>query len=264
MFQVFPRKRLVLAVLVPAGLTLGLLAFEGMLPAVIVLDVVLVLVLAGDLATLPSSKTFSAERESGRVVSLGKPHPVVLTVNNHAQRWFDVSARDAVPHLLNPEPDEFDVRLARRSRTVLRYELRAGRRGSFTIERVHLRVQSRAGFWQRLLAYPVETVLHVYPDMQQLGQYALLARTDRLNLLGVRHTRRIGQDHRVRAAPRLHDRRQLQAHRLAKYRPTAQADGQGLSSLPVAADPVPHRLRSDDDQRGGRTVACWTTGLTQC
>ena len=195
LFRVFPRKRLVLAVAVPAGLTLGLLAFEGMLPAVIVLDVVLVLVLAGDLATLPSWKTFSVERESGRVVSLGKPHPVVLTVNNHARRWFDVSARDAVPHLLNPEPDEFDVRLARRSRTVLRYELRAGRRGSFTIERVHLRVQSRLGFWQRLLAYPVETVLHVYPDMQQLGQYALLARTDRLNLLGVRHTRRIGQDH---------------------------------------------------------------------
>ena len=31
--------------------------------------------------------------------------------------------------------------------------------------------------------------------MQQLGQYALLARTNRLSLLGVRRKRRIGQDH---------------------------------------------------------------------
>ena len=45
-----------------------------------------------------------------------------------------------------------------------------------------------------MFVYPLETVLNVYPDMQQLSQYALLARTNRLSLLGVRRTRRIGQD----------------------------------------------------------------------
>ena len=33
-----------------------------------------------------------------------------------------------------------------------------------------------------------------YPDMKQLAEYALLRRTNRLSLLGVRRTRRIGQD----------------------------------------------------------------------
>ena len=34
------------------------------------------------------------------------------------------------------------------------------------------------------LGCPVGSVVHVYPDMQQLGQYAVLARTNRLSLLG--------------------------------------------------------------------------------
>jgi uncharacterized protein (DUF58 family) len=58
-----------------------------------------------------------------------------------------------------------------------------------------LEAASRLGLWRRMLNCPVETVIHVYPDMKQLSQYALLARTNRLSLLGVRRTRRIGQDH---------------------------------------------------------------------
>jgi uncharacterized protein (DUF58 family) len=82
-----------------------------------------------------------------------------------------------------------------RSRTTWEYVLRPGRRGAFTISRVYLKVQSRLGLWQRLLSYPCETIVHVYPDMKQLREYALLARTNRLRQVGVRRTRRIGQDH---------------------------------------------------------------------
>ncbi|MDZ7616136.1 MAG: DUF58 domain-containing protein, partial [Patescibacteria group bacterium] len=57
------------------------------------------------------------------------------------------------------------------------------------------RVRSRWGLWQRILSYPVVTRLAIYPDIKQLSQYALLARTNRLSLLGVRRTRRVGQDH---------------------------------------------------------------------
>ena len=37
--------------------------------------------------------------------------------------------------------------------------------------------------------------MHVYPNMVQLSEYALLARSNRLSLMGVRRSRRIGQDH---------------------------------------------------------------------
>jgi uncharacterized protein (DUF58 family) len=78
---------------------------------------------------------------------------------------------------------------------VFRYVLRPSRRGAFYLRHVYLRAASRWGLWQRLLRYPLETTVHVYPDLKQLSQYALLARTNRLSLLGVRRTRRIGQDH---------------------------------------------------------------------
>ncbi len=61
----------------------------------------------------------------------------------------------------------------------MHYQLEARRRGAFRMEAVYLRVSSRLGLWQRYLTYPAENDLHVYPDMQQMSEYALLARTNR-------------------------------------------------------------------------------------
>ncbi len=193
--RVYPQKRLVLAALVP---TLAA-AFVAMEPVVvwlvIFLDAVLILLALGDLLTIPRQTSMSVERHTGRIASLGKVHPISLAVSNHSSRGFKVLIRDGVPHELNPQPAEFAASLVPRSRALLHYELRPGRRGAFTLDRVYVRAVSRLGFWSRLLEYPVATTIHIYPDMQQLSQYAILARTNRLSLMGVRRTRRIGQDH---------------------------------------------------------------------
>jgi len=62
------------------------------------------------------------------------------------------------------------------------------------MECLHLRVRSPWGLWWRYVRLPVESEVHVYPDMAQLRDYAILARTNRLSLLGVRRTRKVGQD----------------------------------------------------------------------
>ncbi|HYW78069.1 MAG TPA: DUF58 domain-containing protein [Thermoguttaceae bacterium] len=204
--RVYPRQPLAYLALVPAVGSLGLLPafFVGasgaawvtsLLWLLGILDTILVLVAVGDLTTLPGRLNFSAERKAVRVASLGKPHRVTLTLLNHSKRDFTLRIRDGVPHELNADPDEFTRRLAARSRLSLNYVLLPSRRGAFTVRSVYLRTRSRMGLWQRQIECPVETSVHVYPDMQQLGQYALLARTNRLSLLGVRRTRRIGQDH---------------------------------------------------------------------
>lgn len=199
--QVYPRTPLVYVILVSALLSMAVLPLRDtssaalVLVAVGALDAVFALVAVADLLTLPARKAFSAEREAGRIASLRKPHRVALTVLNHSQLSFAVSIRDGMPHELNPQPSEFTHRLPGRSRLTLRYVLRASRRGAFTARQVFLRARSRLGLWQRMLSYRANSVIHVYPDMKQLGQYAVLARTNRLSLLGVRRTRRIGQDH---------------------------------------------------------------------
>jgi uncharacterized protein (DUF58 family) len=217
--RIYPRARLVRTALVPAIAALAVLAQPLAVWPVVAIDALLVLLILADLLTLPSRKLIDVERHAGRIASLGKVHPIQLVVLNRAGRRFDISIRDGVPHELNPRPAEFSIRLMPRSRSTLHYELRPSRRGAFTLERVHVQAVSRLGFWRRLIDYPVATTVNIYPDMQQLSQYALLARTNRLSLLGVRRTRRIGQDHDFE---RLRDYTIDDNHKHIEWRATAR------------------------------------------
>ena len=193
--RVYPRARLVYAAIVPALAAWSILATTEMTWLVVGIDAGLLLLAAGDLLSLPRRKSLSVERHAGRIASLRKNHPVSLLVLNHSRRRLLAQVRDGVPHELNPQPSEFALQLSPRSRSTLHYVLQPSRRGAFAIEMVYVQARSRLGFWQRLLDCPATTTVNVYPDMQQLSQYALLARTNRLSLLGVRRARRIGQDH---------------------------------------------------------------------
>ncbi len=196
--RIYPQRRLVYLALLPAlaaAVMAALPAWQWIGITFWLVDGLLVVALAIDLLSLPARGAISAERHCGRIVSLRKPHRVELTLVNQSPRDFFLDIRDGVPRELNPQPAEVSRHLPARSRLRLSYVLRAGRRGAFSLSRVYLRAQSHWRFWQRLLDYPAETLVHVYPDMQQLGQYAAFARTNRLSLLGVRRTRKIGQDH---------------------------------------------------------------------
>jgi len=192
--RTFPYTPLAIVMLGPCILSLGMLFYPELFLLVGTADVVILLVAAADLFSLPGERAFSAERSTLRITSLKKRHRVSLTVNNHTRRTWNVWIRDDVPQEFEATPDEFVRRLSGQSRTTLNYELKASRRGSFQLNAVHLRVRSFLGLWQRYMTYPGESVLNVYPDMQQLAEYAILARTDRLSLMGVRRTRKVGQD----------------------------------------------------------------------
>ena len=132
--------------------------------------------------------------QAGRPPRCRKAHDVTITINNHGRRSWFIWVRDDGPSELDPQPNEFLLDLVGRSRATLKYQIKSTRRGAFTLAKVYVRVRSLLGLWERLLDYPVETVIHVYPNMKQLSDYALLARTNRLSLLGVRRNRKIGQD----------------------------------------------------------------------
>ncbi len=216
---IYPRRPLILAALGPALFSIGLLATDAVLGPLVVADLVVGMIAVADLCTLARRRNFSVERESGRIASLRQSHPVQLTVNNHSARAWHVDLRDDLPAGLSADPDSFEVSLGPLSRSTLHYQLQPARRGAFEQEQVYLRVASRFGLWQRSLSYPVKSQLNVYPDMQQLAKYAVLARTDRLNLLGVRRTRRVGQDNEFE---RLRDFTRDDNYRFIDWRTTAR------------------------------------------
>lgn len=192
--QIYPQRALALWALFPAILSLGLVLGSQFIPWLIAFDVLVAGVMVIDLATLPRRSNFECSREMGRIASLQKPHPVRLIVGNRSKRALQVEVRDDIPDECEATPEEFSLSLPPQSRSLVDYELRARRRGAFHLESVYLRVSSRLKLWQRHLKFPASNELDVYPDMRQMREYALLARTDRLNLMGMRRARRIGQD----------------------------------------------------------------------
>ena len=193
-WHIYPHRPLVLAASVPALLSIGLVAWPSFWPVLLSLDSLLITLAMVDLFTLGREKQFAVERQVGLIASLAKTHSVSLTITNRSGRDQPVWIRDGSPEELTAEPEEMVVRLPSQSRSTLQYLLRAKRRGAFELPAVYLRIRSKWGLWQRILQIPVVSHVNVYPDMQQLAEYALLARTNRLSLMGVRRTRRLGQD----------------------------------------------------------------------
>jgi uncharacterized protein (DUF58 family) len=190
--KIYPHTPFLVALAVPCLLTMALLIEPRLLIAVLIIDVAVFVVSLADVFTLPGKKAFQVQRETTRVASIQKNHRVTLHITNLSWRSRTAWIRDDIPQEFEPTPKEFVVRLGSRSRTTVHYELRASRRGAFPLRQINLRVRSLLGFWQRFLDYPQPSAIHVYPDMKQLAEYAILARTNRLSLMGVRRTRKVG------------------------------------------------------------------------
>jgi uncharacterized protein (DUF58 family) len=192
--KIYPR-----ALLVSLFLAVGVVSavvgwWPALVPLVLAIDAAIVLFALIDLATLPRQKHFAVRREHLRIASLRKPQQITLTVENRSGRRQELVVRDGVPERLIATPPQLERTLPPKSRATIAYSLKATRRGAFTLPAVFLSVQSRFGCWRRIYRYPHESQVFVYPDMRQLAEYSLLARTNRLSQVGVRRTRKIGQD----------------------------------------------------------------------
>ena len=193
-FRIVPTQLFIAVCLLPCLTTLFVVFWPRVYVLVLLMDAAIVVVALADWMTVPKPQQFRIERTCQRVASLGKKHTVELLVSNHSEKEQRVTIRDGVPEEFRIEPQQFDVRLRPRSRTVFHYDLRSIRRGAFEIDGTHLKTRSLLGLWYRLVHVTIESTVRIYPDMKQLSEYALLARTNRLSLMGLRRTRRVGQD----------------------------------------------------------------------
>ena len=193
--RVYPSPLLVGLMLIPLSLTSLLMFNSNLIVFVLAVDAALLLVAIADVVNFARPVSVAVERQCQRIASLQKSHDVQLTITNGGSRPLKAEVRDDIPQEFVAEPDRFIGTLGPRSRSTFRYQLRSSRRGAFQMDKVYLKLRSHLGLWDTYRDYPVENAVSVYPDMQQLSKYAVLARTNRLSLMGVRRTRRIGQDH---------------------------------------------------------------------
>jgi uncharacterized protein (DUF58 family) len=197
---------------------LGVLAKQSIY-FILFADAIVLTLLVADQFTLLFDPKLKIERSILKTASLAKPHESKLTLMNYSNRLLRLQVRDDFAQDLNPSPDQHEVLIAARSSIEIDTTLRPGRRGAYRCQFVHIRRFSVLRFWSRFIQIDAPAELNVYPDMQQLAEYAILARTNRLSQIGVRKTRRVGQDNNFE---RLRDYNQDDNYKHIDWRSTAR------------------------------------------
>jgi uncharacterized protein (DUF58 family) len=191
---IWPGRALGVAFLIPALASLALLVNEATLPLVVGLDILVGLVALGDLFSLVGAARWNVGRHMSSVCSLNEPHSVELVVENASRRARLLRLRDDVPAEFAAEPEFFEITVPARRQAVVSYRAVPKRRGTYRFERVDALVASRLGLWRRQMRCRVSSVVRVYPDIHQIARFTMLARRDRLSTLGLKASRRLGND----------------------------------------------------------------------
>jgi uncharacterized protein (DUF58 family) len=150
-----------------------------------------VLVIALADALLGGGKLLTISRRVPAVFSIGRPNPVTLELRSLSRRrlaieltceLFEHSEAEGLPLTLSLRPNE---------RSVERFRVIPRRRGAFTLGDLVVRIRSPLGLWKRQVRFPAHQGVRVYPDVQSVRTWELLAREDRQHSL-MRTTRRLG------------------------------------------------------------------------
>jgi uncharacterized protein (DUF58 family) len=218
-WKIFPTTRWAVLLGILCALSLLILWTTLFIYFMVVFDLIVLSIVVLDLLTITGPSRLRVERHMLRSASLGGTHDVSLRLDNRGTRTQILEMRDDLPDGLTAEPESLSLTLGPNRQAELQYQLRPTRRGSFAFEYLYLRLSSRMRFWQRIVRRECPGELLVYPDMKQIAEYALLARTNRLSLIGVRKTRKAGQDNNFE---RLRDYTQDDNYKHIDWRSTAR------------------------------------------
>ncbi|MDO5580846.1 MAG: DUF58 domain-containing protein [Planctomycetia bacterium] len=170
-------------------------AFEGIY-LLKILDFVLIALFLADFCFAISIRGFSGRRIMEKTASLGRDHQIVIRLENRSRSARTVCISDDVLSDLNNQDGFFkkeEIIPAGKS-LELDYRFKPLVRGAFLLEKIYLAVYSPLRLWKKEIVLPVKDEINVYPDLRQISEYELLARSERLHMLGLRKSRRIGQD----------------------------------------------------------------------
>jgi uncharacterized protein (DUF58 family) len=125
---------------------------------------------------------------------VGTTNRFSLTVHNRSRRPLRCTLYESLPESMEVEGLPATRWIRPRSAHTIRYRVVPRRRGAVSFGRTYLSVNSLLGLWRRRFKVRLEHDLKVFPDVKTLNTYALLARRNRIDLMGFRKTRGRGSD----------------------------------------------------------------------
>lgn len=212
-----PSSRLALLAVVP--LLFGTVAaVEGALvwPA-LAADLLLLVLTAVD-AWLGRRRVVQVERQSPRIFSVGRANPVKLRVVSQARRPLSVRLTEDCGAAWVGEGLPVTVQLAAGGYSEVTYHVRPQRRGLYELGAHYLRWPTPLGLLQRQVCIPACDAVRVYPDVQAVRAYEMLARQSLENRM-VRTVRMRGGENEFEA---LRDYRHDDEYRTIDWKATAR------------------------------------------
>jgi uncharacterized protein (DUF58 family) len=173
-----PSRAFVLLAIAPLVLALGMLFDRTLLWPMLLTDAGIVLVALVD-ALLAWRPLFTVRRHAAQVFSIGRPNPVTLEVRSRTWRALEVLIKDDLFETAESTDFPIALEIPARTQKIVRYHVTPTRRGAFDLGAHNLRYRSPLGLWIRQVRIPARSEVRVYPDVQAVRQYELLAREDR-------------------------------------------------------------------------------------
>ncbi len=183
-----PSRRLVRWALAATVASLAVLVVPGAWRLLLAANLLLLLVVLLDLLVSPRQGSLEVVRLAPERLSILQEQGVAVRVRNRARVTLRVRVRDTPPEsfgvaeeLSGPVPSSEEVRWE--------YRVKPRSRGRFTWGPLHLRYRSVLGFWEIGKRVIAEATTAVYPNLEAVERYHLLARSNRLDVLGIRQVR---------------------------------------------------------------------------
>ncbi|MFW5859437.1 MAG: DUF58 domain-containing protein [Planctomycetota bacterium] len=190
-----PTGLLVAGAALNAGLAVTLAFAPGMLGLLLAVDGALIGIAGFDLLRCwYDARSLRAELCAERVWSLQRDTRVTVEVAQNADRRQHLRLVPDLPRVISTDAPWQELVLVGRQRARCSFTCRGERRGSYTLCGVRCALRSRLRLWQLYLRRGDELSIHVYPNLKQINEYGLLARSNRLGLIGVRTGRPAGGD----------------------------------------------------------------------
>ena len=167
------------------SLLYGILLLDACILGMVVIDFIIGRLKPGQLdITLNCPQTWS----------LGRKETITLQCEYRGAGQRQLSIRVDTPHSIETDPVISTITVDASALTEVSIDAQANERGRFQLNGVYCAMRSGFGLWNMHYDIGNSQGIFVYPNIKQLHDYALLARTNRLALIGVRKMRAVGGD----------------------------------------------------------------------
>ncbi len=136
---------------------------------------------------------FEVTRRHDTKLSLGAENPVILTIRNRGLRRASFTVRDEPPEAFKIETRILEGKAAPRAMWQGIYHLYPLRRGDYAFGDLNLRWLGPLGLVLRQARIKAAEPVKVYPNLLDVRRYDLLLRRNRLQEMGLRHSRMFGE-----------------------------------------------------------------------